>query len=382
MIHNLKKIRILDSIIVRENIDLIKHRISNSYPYVDWILLILSENDSLLPQIKIQVSQWADKIHYFFTDDSDNVFNSENQNKFYQFTKSFNLNFEDILCFSEISELPNFEDFRIISEQLIYEPIVLRNTNFIFNLSKHTKSRHMGTLCANYSMILKRPEILLNIIEYKKKVISDDFNVFDSGYHFDFFYSKEKIIEKLRKSNVDVDEKSLLSILSKSLSPTYLENNIKLYFTDFESPIDFNTQFLNQYFHDREVKIRVLILFNVYQDRIENELSSDYDRIFNFNFSNDYKLEEIKSVGKIENVNVFLPNKQIYNTGNYSFNLCFVLNETKKILNKFNLLNEQILDICILEKGQPSFIESPIVWKDLKNKDFVDTFYEHLVPFI
>ena len=120
----------------------------------------------------------------------------------------------------------------------------------------------------------------------------------------------------------------------------------------------------------------------MYQDRIENELSSDYDRIFNFNFSNDYKLEEIKSVGKIENVNVFLPNKQIYNTGNYSFNLCFVLNETKKILNKFNLLNEQILDICILEKGQPSFIESPIVWKDLKNKDFVDTFYEHLVPFI
>jgi len=381
MIHNLKKIRILDSIILRENVDLLKHRISNSYPFVDLILLIVSENDNL-PQIKTEVSPWMDKIHYFFSNDSENIFNSENQNQFHQFIKSFDLNFEDILCFSEISELPDFEDFKIISEQLVYEPIVLRNTNFIFNVTKHTKSRHMGTLCTNYSLILKRPEIISNIIELKKKVISDEFNVVDSGYHFDFFCSKETMIENLHKSNVKVNEETLLLTISKALSPRYLENNIKLYFTDFESPIKFDTNFLNQYFYDREVSSKVLILFNVFQEKIEQELSSEYDRVLNFNFSNDYELKEMSSDGFVENVNLFLPNRYIYDTGDYSFNLSFGLNETKKMLNKLNLLNEQILDVCIFEKGQFNIIESSIFWKDLKNKNFVDTFYEQLVPYI
>ena len=381
MIDNLKKIKILDSIILRENLGLLKHRISNSYPYVKWILLIVSEKNNL-PQIKTEVSPWADKIHYFFTDDSENIFNEQNQNQFNRLIKSFDLNFEDILTFSEISELPNFQDYKIISEELVYEPIVLRNTNFIFNLSKHTKSRHMGTLCTNYSMILKRPEILLDIIELKKKIISDDFNVFDSGYHFDFFCSMETMIENFHKSNVKVNEETLLLTISKALSPRYLENNIKLYFTDFESSINFNTDFLIQYFYDRKIKSKNLILFNVYQERIGMELISQYDRIFNFNFSNDYKLEEISFDSIVENVNLFLPNKYIYDTGDYSFNLSFGLNETKKILNKLNLLNEQNLDVCIFEKGQFNIIESSIFWKDLKNKNFVDTFYEQLVPYI
>lgn len=382
MIHNLKKIRILDSIIVRENLDLIKHRISNSYHHTNWILLILPKNSINLPQVKIEVSPWADKIHYFFYDDIERIFNEYNKDEFYKFVKSLNLNFEDIVCFSEISELPDFSDFKIVSEQLVYEPIILRNTNFIFNLSKHTKSRHMGSLCANYSMILKRPDILTKLIELKNKVISDDFNVVDNGYHFDFFQSKETIIENLRKSNKEVNENSLSLTISKALSPTYLENNIKSYFTDYESKINFDTNFLSQYFYDNEVSSKILLLFNMYQVRVENDWIIGYDRIFNFNFSDDYKLEEIKEIGPVETVNVFLPSRQIYDTGIYNFNLFFALNETKKMLKKLNLLNEQVLDIVIIENGNFNHIESPILWKQLKNKDFVGAFYDHLVPFI
>jgi len=382
MIPKRKKINILDIVILREDMGLLKHRISNSYKKVSEIILINTSKNYTKSHLKNELSPWIDKINWFDTEDSENIFNKTNIEEFYFFLKKLNLNFEDIICFSEITELPEFSDFEVVSESLLYQSTILRNTNFVFNLIKHTKNRHIGTLCTTYSMILNRPFILTNLTETKNKEISDDFNMIDNGYNFDYFQSEEQIIDSFQKLNIKIDKNELLWTISKSLSPEFLKNNRRIYFSDFELEIPFDFSFLNQFNYEENLMGKSLIIFNMYQIKVEKDYLDIYNRVFNFNFTEDYRYDETSETENLETINIFLPNKQIYNSHEQNFNLSFGLREVKKILKKSNLLNEQICDVVILGYEPKPVFELSIKWKDLKKDDFIEKFYNLLVQFI
>jgi len=382
MIPEKKKIKIVDVIFLRDNINLLKHRVSNSYDKVANIILVIANKNLNQSYVKNQISKWIDKIHIYETDDTENIFNKDNCKNFFQFLKKFNLGFEDILCFSEITELPEFSDFEVVSESLSFEPIILRNTNFVFNITKQTKNRHIGTLCTSYSMILSRPHTLTSIRELKDKEISDDFNMIDNGYNFEYFQSEEQIIDSLQKLNIKIDKNELLSTISKCLSPEFIKNNRRIYFSDFESEIPFDFSFLNQFNYEENLMGKSLIIFNMYQIKVEKDYLDIYNRVFNFNFTEDYRYDETSETENLETINIFLPNKQIYNSHEQNFNLFYGLREVKKTLKKSNLLNEQICDVVILGYEPKPVFELSIKWKDLKKDDFIEKFYNLLVQFI
>jgi len=382
MIPEKKKIKIVDVIFLRDNINLLKHRVSNSYDKVANIILVIANKNLNQSYVKNQISKWIDKIHIYETDDTENIFNKDNCKNFFQFLKKFNLGFEDILCFSEITELPEFSDFEVVSESLSFEPIILRNTNFVFNITKQTKNRHIGTLCTSYSMILSRPHTLTSIRELKDKEISDDFNMIDNGYNFEYFQSEEQIIDSLQKLNIKIDKNELLSTISKCLSPEFIKNNRRIYFSDFESEIPFDFSFLNQFNYEENLMGKSLIIFNMYQIKVEQDYLDIYNRVFNFNFTEDYRYDETSETENLETINIFLPNKQIYNSHEQNFNLFYGLREVKKTLKKSNLLNEQICDVVILGYEPKPVFKLSIKWKDLKKNDFIEKFYTLLVPFI
>lgn len=379
MIEGRKKNKIVDVIFVKENDSFLKHRISNAFNNVDYIVIMISKNIDNVNYLESQLSKWANKLYFVDLCESD-FFEMSNLTKLKVLFRNLNISFEDLICFSNTNELPQYENLENLYEQIIYGPVILRQTKFIFNTKLHVLNRHMGTICIEYSFFLKSPRTLSSINESKKFVITDYFNFIDNGYNYVFFQPFDEMLKKLLSENSEITSENLIDCIENNLSPEYLISNIKSPFTSYEESIDFDPQYLKEFFPGNLDKKKVLVFFNIFQIKVPDFSPQEYKKILNFNFTYDYKMKEISIEDNLETINIFLPNNKLYSTENYNFNLFYGLSEVNKKIKKLNLLNTQKVDFLISIPNTNHETIS-LTWSEIKKSSILEIFYEKLTPF-
>lgn len=348
MIKGLKKNRIVDIILVERDITLLEHRIHNSYEYVNKIILIITPENDVEANFNLRITPWLDKVKVLHVEENQ-FYHKKNLNKIKTFLKD--CEFEDLICFSKINELPDYQNLDVVNEQIIFGPVVLRNTNFILNTTLHSKNRHMGTICINYSQLLDYKTDLNTLDESKQNIITSFFNVVDNGYNFQNF------------------------------SKNYEIENISI--NTYKGTINFSKDYLNEIFPQNLCEKKNLVIFNMTQDYIDVSEFDEYSKIFNFNFTKDYKLKNVESIQKLETINIFLPPNPLYETPeNLSFNLFFGLQEIQKFLLRLEFLECQKIDFISYPRGNVKSVNEKMIWGNFSDTNFVETFYNQLSEFI
>lgn len=349
MIEGLKKNKVLDIILIESDIELLTHRCQNVYDSVDYIIAMVPNNFEKIRELESKIAFWKDKFSIVLVE-SYNFFEKKVlENLLFQL-KSFELNFEDLICFSKISEIPEFDNFVEVFEQIPYGPVILRNTNFVCHTNLYTKNRHMGTICVNYSHLIKNYVDLKTVYESKNNIITGFFNIVDNGFNFQNF-GKETF-----------------------------EDNFSLSY--FKNVLKFKKDFLIEFFPENICTKNIMVIFNMNQSRVDNSELENYHKILNFNFTKDYTLKELTEFENVQTINIFLPPEPLYETeSNKSFNLYFGLKEIFRVLTSLDLIDCQVIDFVTYSNSQENSLHS-FTWKSFGKSDFIGTFYGDLEQFI
>ena len=346
MIKGSKKNKIVDVVFVESDISLLEHRIHNTYEFVHKIVLVIGSEKEVLVSLNSKITPWIDKISVLHSEETD-VYNKNNINKIKNFIVDYE--FEDLICFSKLNELPDYENFEEVTEQIIFGPVVLRNTNLKFNTSLYTKNRHMGTICVNYSQLLDYKTDLSTLNDGKQNIITSFFNIVDNGYNFEGF--------------------------SKNNGNTSLPVNT------YKGPITFSKDYLKEIFPKNLCDKKTLVIFNMNQEYVDISKLDQYSKILNFNFTKDYRLKNIETNEELTTINIFLPPKPLYDTTTI-FNLSFGLQEIQKFLIQMEFLGCQKIDFVSYPLSTENGLNETKIWEDFSNSNFVETFYEKLSEFV
>jgi hypothetical protein len=231
------------------------------------------------------------------------------------FLKNSNVDFEDIIMFSDVDEIPNMNDLETIRDILIYNPIVLKSHNFIHTTKFYQEHSHFGTQIYNYSMIIRNNAILFKI--HKKKLLNDKnlpAEILKNGWHLSHFDNIENVVEKLNYSSGIHGKKFEIEEVTNSIYG--LSNifnsivNVKFKKTNVDLPININM--INQNLDFNAKSFTHLITT---EDEI---LSGEFDSVRLIKFTNDVSTPfEEKIRDNFSKYNLLIPNKKIYESENF-----------------------------------------------------------------
>lgn len=323
-----EKNRIIDILIPDGDFHLLKHRIFNVYNFVHKIIIVLTSDEKINQKIKFDSSTWSDKIIFIDKEFSESFRENYDLKLIIPILNNFDVNFEDLVCFSTLSELPDYSNFELVVEHLKFEPVILRMVDFVYNLKIHCNTKHLGTYCLNFGQILNNNEILKKLTVTKKRIISSTMHVVDNGNNFNFFPE---------------DDFFNLETMSDNIHPESSNENKKKYLTDYEGTYNFDTSFLAQKNLSEDIKLKTLVIINHHQNKVDDSLLEEYDRVFNFNYTRDFTFPEKLISGQIFTFNIFLPKNPLYETEG-DFFLSYFYSQVVKKLHGLNLMNNQNLD--------------------------------------
>lgn len=363
-----KKINIVEVIKIEDDLELLQHHLANVYENLSNIILAVPKNYEKLVRLENLTSKWVDKISFFHLEENQNFLSEKTITTISKLLYELEIGFEDVVCFSKINEVPNFNVFETVLENLKFHPVILRMRDFVYNTQIYSPQCHMGSICFNFSFLTNKPKLAEQLNNIKDTIVGNNFNVFDNGWNFSYFTSLENIIHHFKSKKIEINFEDLENCFSKNYHPIFFENNKLFYLSDFEGDINFDVLYLNEYFHDRNIEVNNLVVLNFNQMRIPTSFCSEYDRVFNFNFGRNYSLPEVSETGNLKTLNIFLPNHDLYTTNNDdTFEFVYNTNEIKRILSKSNLRKNHTLEIVVL----PNYLEHPkkktISWAEFKN---------------
>ena len=296
--------KIVDCFLFYDEFEMLNFRLSELNNYVDYFIIIETDRDllgsnktSFYDENKSKFELYSNKIIPIYCKIPENFIGKDVINKslieLETKLKSLDLNFEDIIMFSHVDEIPDFNKLKNIEEMVVSSTFRLKQKEFVWNHNFFNHDSHFGTIVTDFSKLISSKK---NIFISSLDTITN-FNYLDCGWHFSQFYPIEKIKNKLK----------LLSTITKKefLNVEYLRDNLvsisnqSIRLTTFEEALPVNTHLLP--YNDTGRKIPKITVINV---------------------------ENFKS-------QIFIPKVSYYNSINvqkYGFETIYFLNELKKKL--------------------------------------------------
>lgn len=322
--------KFVDVVHFKENFDLLKYRLEVLNPWVDLFVILNFSDDETSSKFN-KLNFWKNKTKIITISQTQNTFPFD---KVTEEIQKLDLNFEDVVCFSNLGEIPDFSKFHEFIEKMSYEPLILRHLEYVLNPRIISEEKIFGTICFKFFQILL-DQSLLSKMESIKGVLLNPYNyISDNGIKLTLFQNEIENFEKIKTS------------INYQLHPyrTNQSSPIKLKNCQFVFPFPTsNLPFID--FMMTPTK-KVLVILNHFQKLVPNIDSQDYSEVLNFNFGQDYSLSEVTNTNNVINLNIFFPKNDLYNVPeNGDFFKHYLLKEIQKVLKKKLYLSSQKIEI-------------------------------------
>ena len=411
MIHQIKKNKIIDAFFFYDEMEMLALRLNELDQYVDYFIIMESnldfqgnEKQLIYLNNKEKFKKWEDKIIHlplldFNIDDAGVAFKKyeyprdvfsidpktifKNEMKFFHLHKlvelclSLDFYVEDLFLISDIDELPTIKDLNSISSYLVFEPVVLRQKNFIWTSKLIDTTPHMGTCCFLFSNFILKPIDLFNTYFNRANRLSSDFAIIDNGYHFSHFYNLERTINKMiLLNNLTIDED--INTLGDKLTNCY-QNQLSIIsdeteriydLIEYEGELPLNISLLPRQSIGRNSQKNHLIYLEGNLEEIMNE--SDFSHICLIKYSSNFLLKNEEDISdKITQYNIHIPPESYYDIDGVTDNLktfqtVFCCNEIKKIIIDLHPLKNDIITFRKNDK------EIKMNWSEIQNSYIYD----------
>ena len=383
----LNKHKIIDCFLFYNELDMLEFRLTELNEHVDYFIILDSDfdfagnkKDSMFESNKNRFDSWKEKIIRIDCPElTIELFNQINTEKYPQYKNlstdiinkdiiifymmiklietlpQLELDFEDIIMFSDIDEIPDFTTLDLIDDYLLFNSIILRQKRFFWTTKYIDKDLSFGTSCHQYTRIARNPLVLDHFYKVKSNKKFSNNTFLDSGWHFSHFEDLGNLHKKLELINNREYSLKDLKLKMNNLTPIKhpdLRDEYSL--MNYEGNLPKNIHLLPEQPVRRNWKRDILIK----TENITND--GDFFQTINVSFATD-------TINKIDENTIVLPKNILY--GDYTsleeFQKTYGYNELKKIIKSLYLLNE---DIITFDFGEPK----SFTWLEIKHKYISD----------
>ena len=383
----LNKHKIIDCFLFYNELDMLEFRLTELNEHVDYFIILDSDfdfagnkKDSMFESNKNRFDSWKEKIIRIDCPElTIELFNQINTEKYPQYKNlstdiinkdiiifymmiklietlpQLELDFEDIIMFSDIDEIPDFTTLDLIGDYLLFNSIILRQKRFFWTTKYIDKDLSFGTSCHQYTKISRNPLVLDHFYKLKSNKKFSNNSFLDSGWHFSHFEDLGNLHKKLELINNREYSLKDLKLKMNNLTPIKhpdLRDEYSL--MNYEGNLPKNIHLLPEQPVRRNWKRDILIK----TENITND--GDFFQTINVSFATD-------TINKIDENTIVLPKNILY--GDYTsleeFQKTYGYNELKKIIKSLYLLNE---DIITFDFGEPK----SFTWLEIKHKYISD----------
>ena len=383
----LNKHKIIDCFLFYNELDMLEFRLTELNEHVDYFIILDSDfdfagnkKDSMFESNKNRFDSWKEKIIRIDCPElTIELFNQINTEKYPQYKNlstdiinkdiiifymmiklietlpQLELDFEDIIMFSDIDEIPDFTTLDLIDDYLLFNSIILRQKRFFWTTKYIDKDLSFGTSCHQYTRIARNPLVLDHFYKVKSNKKFSNNTFLDSGWHFSHFEDLGNLHKKLELINNREYSLKDLKLKMNNLTPIKhpdLRDEYSL--MNYEGNLPKNVHLLPEQPVRRNWKRDILIK----TENITN--NGDFFQTINVSFTTD-------TINKIDENTIVLPKDILY--GDYNsleeFQKTYGYNELKKIIKSLYLLNE---DIITFDFGEPK----SFTWLEIKHKYISD----------
>ncbi len=383
----LNKHKIIDCFLFYNELDMLEFRLTDLNEHVDYFFILDSDfdfagnkKDSIFELNKNRFDSWKEKIIRIDCPElTIELFNQINTEKYTQYKNlstdiinkdniifymmiklierlpQLELDFEDIIMFSDIDEIPDFTTLDLIDDYLLFNSIILRQKRFFWTTKYIDKDLSFGTSCHQYTRIARNPLVLDHFYKVKSNKKFSNNSFLDSGWHFSHFEDLGNLHKKLELiNNREYSLKDLKLKMNNLIPVKYLDLRDEYSLMNYEGNLPKNVHLLPEQPVRRNWKRDVLIK----TEDITND--GDFFQTINVSFVTD-------TINKIDENTIVLPKDILY--GDYNsleeFQKTYGYNELKKIIKNLYLLNE---DIITFDFGEPK----SFTWLEIKHKYISD----------
>lgn len=244
------------------------------------------------------------------------------------FLENNNVDFEDIIMFSHVDEIPDLLDLEKIKTFLVYGPVVLKNHNFVHTIKYYQESSHTGTQIYNYSMIVRDNNILFNT--HVKKLLNDKnipVTFLKNGWHLSQFFEMNKVVDNMNNCSLIYNKKFDLDTVVKTISKltplTVSSPSIKFKKTNVRLP-----KFIEYIKTNSDFEITNFSHLIVVETE---EIEGDFDTVRIIKYTKDPSLPfESQMDSNVWNYNLLVPNKELYESEDFFEE--YKINEVKLVI--------------------------------------------------
>lgn len=380
----MKKHKIIDTIFLYDEIDMLLFRFTELNEYVDHFIVMESNIDflgNLKPFFFLEnqnlFENWKDKITYLPTSDitleSISLLQDEMKKNRYNRNLTLSINrdniqliqlnnlknhllstdlyFEDLILISDVDEIPDLSDYSVIMDKLKFSPVILRQKNFQWSKDYINTKPHLGTCCLLFTSIITTISDFFNPYFIRNNIHSQSYDIIDSGYHFSHFSSMDKTKEKLLLLNPEILESHIKYCWDNLISLTTDQSERQYILIEYEGELPKNIELIQSQNIGRNYSKKYIITLNY------NKVESTFSLNVHINKDNQF--------------DILLPSSQYYdilieeNTLE-NFQKMYGINEIKKIISSFYPSSRDLFKFV----NDGKFIEYS--WAELKNEFIYD----------
>jgi len=279
----LKKNKIVDCFFFYDEIEMLKLRVKELSPYVDYFVIIEGKIDFRNNPKNINFNpkddffnDYREKIIHLVYDEFDKnslkeVYkNLEYERKLFSFNESiidkfdiidFSLNslrekiltldlqFDDLILVSDVDEIPDLSIADTMIEYTKFDSLILRQTNFVWSSQFYETYPHLGTCVLSKSKLITEPKSLLFNYERKFRGLNFPSIILNNGYHFAHFYDYERTLTKLnllheKNDKVSLTKSGILESMKNLIHPSQKNKPYLHTLVEYSGPLPKNHHIL------------------------------------------------------------------------------------------------------------------------------------------